>query len=154
MTDRPHPLNTTPETYKLMKALNDHVQASGLEKPLLELVKIRASQINGCAFCLDMHARAAKKLGESDERMLLLSAWREAGVFSDREKAALAWTEAVTLISENHVSDTLYHATRKYFSERELVDLTWAITVINGWNRMMAAFAVPPAKATAKQAAE
>jgi AhpD family alkylhydroperoxidase len=150
MSNRPNPVKAAPETYKLMKALSDHTQNSGIEKTLLELVKIRASQINGCAFCLAMHAQEARKLGETDYRLLMLSAWDEAGIYSEREKAALAWTEAVTVISESHVSDELYETARKYFSEKELVDLTWAITVINGWNRMMAAFEVPPMKATAK----
>ncbi|MGE0604086.1 MAG: carboxymuconolactone decarboxylase family protein [Xanthobacteraceae bacterium] len=150
MSHRPNPVKTAPETYKLMKALSDHTQNSGIEKTLHELVKIRASQLNGCAFCLAMHAQEARKFGETDHRLLMLSAWDEAGIYSEREKAALAWTEAVTVISESHVSDELYETARKYFSEKELVDLTWAITVINGWNRMMAAFEVPPMKAAAK----
>jgi AhpD family alkylhydroperoxidase len=152
MGHRPNPVKTAPETYKLMKALSDHTQNSSIEKALLELVKIRASQINGCAFCLAMHTQEARKLGETDERMLMLSVWPEAGLFSAREKAALAWTEAVTLLAEARIEDELYEATRKHFSEKEIVDLTWAITVINGWNRMMAAFEVPPMTAAAKAA--
>lgn len=154
MSARPNPVKAAPDAYKAMKALSDYTQNSGLEKSLLELVKIRASQINGCAFCLELHAREARKLGETGERMLMLSAWPEAGLYSEREKAALAWTEAVTLIADAHVSDELYDETRKHFSEKEIVDLTWAITAINGWNRMMAAFQVPPMKAASKQAAE
>ncbi len=150
MSNRPNPVKAAPETYKLMKALSDHTQNSGIEKTLLELVKIRASQINGCAFCLAMHAQEARKLGETDHRLLMLSAWDEAGIYSEREKAALAWTEALTLIADSHVSDELYEATRAYFSEAEIVDLSWAITVINGWNRMMAAFEVPPMKVASK----
>ena len=134
MSNRPNPVKAAPETYKLMKALSDHTQNSGIKKTLLELVKIRASQINGCAFCLAMHAQEARKLGETDHRLLMLSAWDEAGIYSEREKAALAWTEALTLIADSHVSDELYEATRAYFSEAEIVDLSWAITVINGWN--------------------
>ncbi len=144
MSNRPHPLKTAPEAYQAMKALSDYVQGSGLDKKLLELVKLRASQINGCAFCLDLHATDARKLGETEQRMLMLSAWDEAGLYSEREKAALAWTEAVTLISESQISDELYETARQHFSDKELVDLTWAITVINGWNRVMAAFQVPP----------
>lgn len=132
MSHRPNPVQAAPETYKLMKALSDHTHNSGIEKTLLELVKIRASQINGCAFCISMHTQDARKLGETDERMLMLSVWPEAGLFSEREKAALAWTEAVTLIAEAQISDELYEATRAHFSEAEIVNLTWAITVING----------------------
>ena len=155
MTQRLDYKNASPKGFAAMLALELHARASGLEHGLLELVKTRVSQLNGCAFCLDMHARAAKKLGESDERMLLLSAWREAGLFDARERAALAWTEAVTRIADAHIPDTLYEATRQHFSEQEIVDLTWAITVINGWNRMMAAFAVPPmTKPAAERAAE
>lgn len=154
MGDRPNPVKLAPDAYKAMKMLSDYTQNSGLDKKLLELVKIRASQINGCAFCLDMHATAAKKLGETDQRMLMLSAWDEAGLYSEREKAALAWTEAVTLISESQISDELYETAREHFSEKELADLTWAITVINGWNRMMVAFAVPPSGAGGKTSAQ
>lgn len=154
MGDRPNPVKLTPDAYKAMKMLSDYTQNSGLDKKLLELVKIRASQINGCAFCLDMHATAAMKLGETDLRMLMLSAWDEAGLYSEREKAALAWTEAVTLISESQISDELYKTAREHFSEKELADLTWAITVINGWNRMMVAFAVPPSGVGGKTSAQ
>ncbi|HRF09373.1 MAG TPA: carboxymuconolactone decarboxylase family protein [Xanthobacteraceae bacterium] len=150
MSNRPNPAKAAPETFKLMKALSDHTANSGIDKMLLELVKIRASQINGCAFCISMHAQEARKLGETDERMLMLSAWPEAGLFSEREKAALAWTEALTLIADSHVSDELYEETRVHFSEQEIVDLSWAITVINGWNRMMGAFEVPPMKVAQK----
>ncbi|MBX3521461.1 MAG: carboxymuconolactone decarboxylase family protein [Xanthobacteraceae bacterium] len=154
MTHRPNPLQTAPEFYRAMKTLSDYVLNCGIENSLLELVKVRASQINGCAFCLDMHAREARKLGEADEKILMLSAWRDAGIYSEREKAAFAWTEAVTLIAQGPVSDALFDATRKHFSEKEIVDLTWAVTVINGWNRMMATFEVPPMKPAVKQAAE
>ncbi len=147
MSNRPNPVKAAPETFKLMKALSDHTQSSGIDKSLLELVKIRASQINGCAFCLDMHAAAARKLGETDERLLMLAVWPEAGLFSEREKAALAWAEALTMIAETQIPDELYEATRAHFSEQEIVDLSWAITVINGWNRMMGAFEVPPMRA-------
>jgi AhpD family alkylhydroperoxidase len=129
-----------PEAYKAMRELQSYVDACGLERSLLELVKIRASQINGCVFCLSMHTRDARKLGETDERMHLLNAWEEAPVFSDRERAALAWTEAATRISEGHVPDHVFDLARRYFSERELVDLTYAVMAINAWNRLAIAF--------------
>src|ERR1700756_5469368 len=121
-----------PEGYKAMSGLQAYVTGSGLEPLLLELVKIRASQINGCAFCIAMHAKDARKMGESDERMHLLNAWEEAPVFSPRERAALAWTEAVTLVTEGHVPDAVYEEVRRHFSDEELVNLTMAIVTING----------------------
>jgi AhpD family alkylhydroperoxidase len=134
-----------PDAYKAMRGLQAYVDASGLDRHLQELVKIRASQINGCAFCLHMHLRDARKAGESQERLDLVSAWREAPVFSARERAALAWTEAVTLLADSHVPDDVYAAARAEFSEPELVDLTMAVVAINGWNRLMVAFRIPPA---------
>jgi AhpD family alkylhydroperoxidase len=134
----------SPEGYRSMVALQAYVDKSRLEPAMMELVKIRASQINGCAFCLIMHTRDAKKHGESDERMHLLAAWREAPVYSARERAALAWTEAVTLVAEGHVPDDIYREAREQFSERELVDLTYAIVAINGWNRLAIAFRKTP----------
>ena len=119
-----------------MAGLQAYVDQSGLERSLLELVKIRASQINGCAFCLVMHTNEARQHGETDDRMHLLNAWREAPVFSERERAALAWAEAVTLVAEGHVPDEVYEQARKQFSEKELVDLTLAVVAINGWNRL------------------
>ncbi|MGH7620244.1 MAG: carboxymuconolactone decarboxylase family protein, partial [Gemmatimonadaceae bacterium] len=107
----------------------------GLEHSLLELVKLRASQINGCAYCLDMHAKDARAAGESEQRICVLSTWREAPFYSARERAALAWTEAVTLINAG-VTDELYESVREHFNEKELVDLTMAIITINGWNRL------------------
>ena len=106
-------------------------------------MKIRTSQINGCAFCLVMHTNEARKLGETDDRMHLLNAWREVPVFSERERAALAWVEAVTLVADSHVPDEVYEEARKHFSEKELVDLTLAIVAINGWNRISIAIRVP-----------
>ena len=103
-------------------------------------MKIRASQINGCAFCLHMHSRDARKAGELQERLDLISAWREAPLFTARERAALAWTEAVTLVADTHVPDDVYETVRAEFSEQELVDLTMAVVAINGWNRLMVAF--------------
>jgi len=127
-----------------MLALNKFAEGSGLEHSLLELVKIRASQINGCAYCLDMHTIDARAAGETEQRIYVLDAWREAPFYSDRERAALAWTEAVTLVSETHVPDGVYDEARRYFSEEELVKLTWAIVVINGWNRLAIAFRSEP----------
>ena len=136
-----------PDAYKAMIALQSYVNAAELEPSLKELVKIRASQINGCAFCLHMHTRDARKAGETQERLDLLDAWREAPGFTTRERAALAWTEAVTLVADTRVPDDVYEVARGQFSEQELVDLTMAVVAINGWNRLMIAFRVPPAVA-------
>lgn len=128
-----------PEPIKAMYALGKYLAACGLEHGLVELVKIRASQLNGCAFCLDMHTQDARAAGETERRLYTLSAWREAPFFTDRERAALAWTEAVTNISGG-VPDAVYEEARQHFSDKELVDLTWAIVTINGWNRTAIAF--------------
>ncbi len=133
-----------PEGYKAMAGLEQYARRSGLESSLLELVKTRASQINGCAFCLDMHTKDARAAGETEQRLYALSAWHEAPFFSDRERAALAWTEAVTRVADTHVPDEVYELARKHFSERELVDLTLAIVAINGWNRLAIAFRTVP----------
>jgi AhpD family alkylhydroperoxidase len=119
------------DAYKAMRGLQSFVDAAGLEKSLRELVNIRASQINGCAFCLHMHFRDARKAGETQERLDLIGAWREAPVFTARERAALAWTEAVTLVADTHVPDDVYDTARTEFSEQELVDLTMAVVTIN-----------------------
>lgn len=133
------------DAYKAMRGLQAYVNASSLEKSLLELVKVRASQINSCAFCLHMHMRDARKAGELQERLDLLAAWREAPLFTDRERAALAWTEAVTCVADTHIPDDVYETARAVFAEHEMVDLTMAVVAINGWNRLMVAFRVPPA---------
>jgi AhpD family alkylhydroperoxidase len=146
-------MKASPGVYKAMLALQTYVDGSGLDRRLHELVKIRASQINGCAYCLAMHTRDARKAGESDERMHLLAAWREAPIYSARERAALAWTEAVTLISEGHVPDEVYDELRRHFSEKEIVDLTAAVVAINGWNRAAIAFRATPQVESAKVAA-
>jgi AhpD family alkylhydroperoxidase len=127
--------------------MSEAAAKSGLEKPLLELVKIRASQINGCAFCLDMHTHDARKAGESEARIYLLNAWRESPVYSERERAALAWTEALTLVTEGHVPDAVYEETQRRFTEKELANLTAAIVAINAWNRIAIAFRYMPAVA-------
>ena len=135
-----------PETMKALVALEAQIQASGLEKSLIELVKTRASQINGCAFCINMHTADARKQGETEQRLYLLSAWRESPLYTDRERAALAWTEAVTLISQTHAPEDVYNEVRAHFSEAETVNLTALIGAINAWNRLAIAFrAVPPA---------
>jgi AhpD family alkylhydroperoxidase len=143
----------SPAAYKAVAALQSYVDQSSLEPKLRELIKIRASQINGCAFCIAMHTRDARKIGETDERMHLLNAWREAPVYNARERAALAWTEALTLITDGHVPDAVYEQVRKQFSEKEMVDLTAAVVVINTWNRIMIAFRVPPQVAAGQIAA-
>lgn len=134
---------TAPEGFKAMLALSNYAQENGLEHSLLELVKTRASQINGCAFCLDMHSKDARAAGETEQRLYLLSAWREAPFYTERERSALAWTEAVTLVSETHVPEEVYEEARRHFSEKELVDLTFAVIAINSWNRLSVSFRVP-----------
>jgi len=126
----------SPGAVQAMLGLEQYTRQSGLEPALLELVKMRASQINGCAYCLDMHSKDARAAGESEQRLYVLSAWREAPFYTERERAALAWTEAVTEIAREGVSDALYRHAREHFSEKELADLTLAIVAINGWNRL------------------
>ena len=125
-----------PEAYQAMAGLGKYVRQSGLEQPLLELVRMRSSQVNGCAFCLDMHSKDARAAGETEQRLYALNAWRETPFYTARERAALAWTEAVTLVSQSHVPDEVYELARKQFSEKEIVDLTLAIAEINTWNRI------------------
>lgn len=130
--------------YQAMLALETSVHKTGLEPLLLELVRMRASQINGCAFCLDMHSKEARAKGETEQRLYCLPAWRETPFYSDRERVALAWTEAVTLVSQNHVPDDVFEEARKHFSGEELAQLTLAIVAINGWNRFQVAFRAAP----------
>ncbi len=142
-----------PDTVKALIALETQIQSSGLEQSLIELVKTRASQINGCAYCINMHTQDARKYGETEQRLYLLNAWREAPAYTDRERAALAWTEAVTLISDTHAPDDLYDEVRAHFSDAETVNLTMLIATINSWNRLAIAFrAIPPVKARAAAA--
>ncbi len=131
------------EPVKVMRGLESYIAGCGLERSLIELVKTRVSQINGCAFCIDMHTKDARAAGETEQRLYMLNAWRESPFYSDRERAALAWAEAVTLIQQD-VSDELYAETRKHFSEQELVDLNWAVVAINGWNRVAITFRAVP----------
>src|SRR5436853_7765805 len=151
MTERLDYPRISPEGYRAMLALNKFAESSGLEHSLLELVKIRASQINGCAYCLDMHTIDARAGGESEQRIYLLDAWPEAPFYTGRERAALAWTEAVTLVGQSHVPDEVYDEARRHFSGEELVNLTWAVVVINGWNRVAVAFRSEPGKYRGRQ---
>lgn len=132
--------SASPAAIKAMLTLEGSVTKLGLEPSLLELVKMRASQLNGCAFCLDMHSRDARKAGESERRLHVLPAWRETTLFTPREQAALAWTEALTLVTQGHASDADYALARAEFSEAELVNLTLAIVTINAWNRFAIGF--------------
>lgn len=130
----------SPGAFRAMLGLERYVHGCGLEAPLLELVKMRASQINGCAFCLDMHSKDARAAGETEQRLYLLAAWRETPFYTGRERAALAWTEALTLLADGHVPDEVYEEARRHFSEQELADLSLAVVAINGWNRLAVAF--------------
>jgi AhpD family alkylhydroperoxidase len=141
---RLNPFKAAPKAYQAMAALGHYADSSGLERPLLELVKMRSSQINGCAYCLDMHSKDARALGETEQRLYLLDAWRESPFYTDRERAALEWTEAVTLITEGHVADDVYERVTLQFTPEELANLTLAIVTINGWNRLSIAFRIKP----------
>jgi AhpD family alkylhydroperoxidase len=129
---------------RAMLSLSGYQAHSGLEPSLLELVKLRASQINGCAYCLDMHTKDARARGESEQRLYLLDAWRESPFYSARERAALAWTEAVTLVAESRVPDTVYEEVRRQFSDDELLALTMAVVTINAFNRLNVALRTVP----------
>jgi AhpD family alkylhydroperoxidase len=131
---------TSPKSIQAMMALQSYVNGSGLEHSLQALVKLRASQINHCAYCIDMHTKDARAAGETEQRLYLLDAWREAPFYSARERAALEWTEALTLLTDDFVPDEVYESVRQHFSEEELVKLSMAIVAINGWNRLTVAF--------------
>ena len=133
-----------PEAYQAMRGLEEYLHRCGLEQPLLHLVKLRASQVNGCAYCLDMHWKDLRAIGEDEQRLYSLDAWRECPWYSDRERAALAWTEALTLVTNGHVPDGVYLEVRSHFTEKEISDLTLAITTINAWNRISIASRTPP----------
>jgi AhpD family alkylhydroperoxidase len=132
------------DVFKAMQGLGAPLEKSTLEPALLELVKLRASQINGCGFCIDMHTKDARHAGETEQRLYLVSVWREAPLYTDRERAALAWTEAVTQLENQHGPDQVYEQARAQFNEDELVRLTLAVVAINGWNRFNCAFNVVP----------
>lgn len=125
-----------PEGYKALLGLELYIKHSGLELPLLHLIKLRSSQINGCAYCIDMHWKDLKAIGETEQRLYGLDAWEESPYYTDRERAALAWTEAVTRITDGHAPDEVYERVRAQFNEKELTDLTLAIATINAWNRL------------------
>jgi AhpD family alkylhydroperoxidase len=146
-------LKVAPGAYKAMLGLEQYLHQCGLEESLLGLVKLRASQINGCAYCLDMHWKELRASGENEQRLYSLDAWQESPFYSDRERAALQWTEALTLINNGRVPDEVYDEVRPHFSEKEMSDLSLAVVAINGWNRLnIAARTVPgnyqPAKAS------
>lgn len=130
--------------FKAMFAARGYLEKSPLEKPLLHLIEYRVSQINGCAYCLDMHSKDLRAGGETEQRIYLLSAWRESPFYTDRERAALAWAEAVTLVTDGHIPDEVFEEVSKQFNEQELIDLTFAITTINTWNRLNIAFRTTP----------
>lgn len=129
-----------PDSMKGLLEMENYVEKSGLDRTIFELVKHRASQINGCAYCMDMHTKDARAAGETEQRLYLISAWREVPFYTERERAALAWTEALTLISTNDVPESLYNHVSEHFNEKELMALTITIIAINGWNRLAIAF--------------
>lgn len=144
MKQRLNYMEVGPGAVKAMYGLGAHLAQSGLEPSLLNLLYFRVSQINGCAYCLDMHSKDLRAAGETEQRLYLLDAWRESPFYTERERAALAWAEAVTLITEGNVPDELYEQARGQFSEQELVSLTLAVVTINGWNRLNIAFRTTP----------
>ena len=144
MEERIHYPKAAPGAYHAMLGLEHYLQECGLEVSLLHLIKLRASQINGCAYCLDMHWKDLRAIGESEQRLYSLDAWRECPYYTERERAALAWTEAVTLVAEGHVPDSVYEEVRPHFSEKELSDLTFAVAAINAWNRLSIAARTTP----------
>lgn len=144
MEERIHYTKVSAGAYHAMLGLEKYLHECGLEEALLDLMKLRASQINGCAYCLDMHWKDLRALGESEQRLYSLDAWRESPYYTDRERAALAWTEAVTRVAETHVPDEVYEEVRRRFSEKELADLTVAVATINAWNRLAIAGRTTP----------
>ncbi len=132
------------EAHRALQGIETYLKGTGLDGILIELVKVRTSQINGCAYCIDVHVRVARELGETDRRLHLLNAWRESPFFTDRERAALAWTEAIALVNVDHVPDEVYAQVREHFSEKELVALTMVAVSINSYNRMHVAFRTMP----------
>jgi AhpD family alkylhydroperoxidase len=142
MAQRINCAKAAPEALAAMLGLEKYVRGCGLEQPLLELVKTRVSQINGCAYCLDMHTKDARAAGETEQRLYLLPAWRETDFYTPRERAALGWAEAVTKLTDQDVPDAVYEEARRHFDEKALVDLTLAVIAINGWNRLSIPFRV------------
>ena len=144
MEERIHYTKVAPQAYHALLGLEKYLRECGLEQRLIHLIKLRASQINGCAYCLDMHWKDLRAIGETEQRLCSLDAWRECPYYSNRERAALAWTEAVTRVSETHVPDEVYDEVKQHFSERELADLTVAVATINAWNRLAIAGRTTP----------
>ena len=130
--------------YKAMLGLEQYLHQSSIEPNLLHLLKFRVSQINGCAYCLDMHSKDLRAGGETEQRLYMLDAWRESPFYTDRERAALEWAESLTLVSETHVPDEVYDIVKKQFNEKEIIDLTMVVVAINGWNRISIAFRTTP----------
>jgi AhpD family alkylhydroperoxidase len=143
MSQRLDYATVAPAAFGAMLQLERHVRQSGIEESLLHLLKLRASQLNGCAYCVDMHSKDARAAGESEQRLHLLTVWREAPCYTERERAALDWTEVVTRIGEGLMSDEVFESVRREFGEEELVELTLAIIAINGWNRLATSFRAP-----------
>jgi len=146
MQSRFDPAKAAPGAYKAMIGLETYLHQSGLEIPLLHLIKLRASQINGCAFCIDMHWKDLRAIGETEQRLYSLDAWRKGPFYTDRERAAFAWTEAVTLVADGHVPDSVYEEVHPHFTDKELTDLTLAIATINAWNRIAISSRMEPGK--------
>jgi AhpD family alkylhydroperoxidase len=144
MKQRLNYVKAPPGAYKALLGLEQYLHECGLEIPLLHLIKLRASQINGCAYCLDMHWKDLRAIGENEQRLYSHDAWRECPYYTDRERAALAWTEAVTLITNGHVPDEVYDEVRAEFNEKELSDLTLAVSTTNAWNRLAIAGRTTP----------
>jgi AhpD family alkylhydroperoxidase len=143
MHQRMNYISASPEVFKAMLDVEKTLHAS-FDGKLLHMVKLRASQINGCAYCVDMHWKDARNAGESEERLYMLNAWRESGLYSDPERAALAWTEALTLVNTTHAPDEDYAALKSHYSEKQIADLSWAIATINAWNRIAIGFRATP----------
>jgi AhpD family alkylhydroperoxidase len=144
MEPRLDPRELAPDGFKSLLALETYLHRTALEKPLLHLVKLRASQINGCAYCIDMHSKDARAAGETEQRLYCLQAWRECPFYTDRERAALEWTEAVTLLTQGHVPDDVFERVSQRFQGKDLADLNFAVVAINAWNRVAVPFRAPP----------
>ena len=144
MEERIHYAKVSPGAYHAMLGLEKYLHECGLEERLLHLIKLRTSQVNGCAYCLDMHWKDLRAIGEAEQRLYSLDAWRECPYYSDRERAALAWAESVTRVSETHVPDDVFEEAKQHFSEKELADLTVAVATINAWNRLAIAARTTP----------
>ena len=143
-----------PEPLQALRAIEKYIAGCGFEHKFVHLLKLRASQINGCAYCIDMHSIEARAAGETEQRLYALDAWRETPFYDDRERAALAWIEAVTLVAQTHVPDSVYEETKKHFSEQEIVDLTYLAATINAWNRLAISLRAVPGRYQAAKTTE